>query len=77
MDIKAELAKLMALIGEDRAPSPMEKAQIVAILAPLAVLVTDDSIEVPADVFEALSSDARKFALAGLAFVLMQTLEEK
>jgi len=76
MDIKTELTKLTAIGGKARLTA-MEKAEMIGTLALLSAVSADDDAEVAADVFEALDNAGRKLALGGLAFILMQVLDQK
>ena len=75
MNLKADLADLTILLAKPDPKTPAERELLASKLLPLVGLVQDDTLEVPADVFDALNNDGRKLALASLASVLIQTLE--
>ena len=67
-------------VVEDKNALAAEKAvakiQVISALSTLVKLATDESIEIPADIFEPLSEDYRRVFLVSGATILLAAIVE-
>ena len=75
MDIKAEFQSLMVALGGDACKPSSEIMEHMMRACALGVKVAEEGAEVPPDVFDGLSDEARRMVVAGALSMVAMTAQ--